>query len=37
MQSQEESACMRTACTTTGVLFTATKAMKFAIAVTQSS
>jgi len=37
LQGQEEAACTCPAYTTTGVLFTATNAGKFAIAVTRSS
>jgi len=36
-QGQEEAACSRPADVTTGVLFTATNAVKFPNAVTQSS
>jgi len=36
-QGQEETACVRPGNATTGVLFTATNAMKFSSAVTQSS
>jgi len=37
LQGQEEATCARPANATTGVLFTATNAMKFPSAVTQSS